>query len=93
MAKENRTQLNPIASTATRNNPRIQAQLGVFTISHRKRDAVEDVGNSEHVVKCIVPNSSKENIYRELGRLRIDRFSLFPELASIGYNIRKALGL
>lgn len=93
LANETKTSLNPIAATATRNNPRIQAQLGVFTIIHRNKNAIEKVGSGAHVVKCIIPASAKENISKELLALRIDRFSLFPEVASIGHNIRRELGL
>lgn len=75
--------LSPIATIATRNNVRIQAQLGVFTIHHRGRTAIEDIGNGEHILKYIIQKDKKENILKQLSLLGINRFQLFPELSSI----------
>ena len=93
LANETRTTLSPMAATATRNNPRIQAQLGVFTIFHRKNAPIDGVGDGSHVTKCLIPKEAKVSIAGELEKLRIDRFSMFPEIASIGHNIRRSLGL
>jgi len=41
-----RTRLLPIATIATRNNTRIQAQLGVFTIHHLDEVPIENIGDS-----------------------------------------------
>lgn len=74
----------PIGAIATRNSPRIQAQLGVFTISHLKKTPIEDIDNRGHCIKLVVPRAAKASIRQELRALRIGRFQLFPELASIG---------
>lgn len=50
--------LMPIAAIATRNNPRIQAQLGTFTIS-RSNTPIEDVGDKSHVKKYLIPKECK----------------------------------
>ncbi len=81
----------PIAVIATRNTARIQAQLGVFTISHHTVSQIEDIGHKQHVIRYDVPAASKENIRRELRLLGITKFQVFPELPSIGDNIREEL--
>lgn len=86
-----RTRLFPIATIATRNNPRIQAQLGVFTIHHLDEVAIEDIGDSSHVAKYTIPAMSREPILNQLRVLGFSKFTMFPELASIGDNIKRGL--
>jgi len=81
----------PIAAIATRNNPRIQAQLGVFTISHRDKTPIEEIGDKKHIAKYIVPKDAKERLLKELHLLGIDKFQLFPELSVIGETIRREI--
>jgi hypothetical protein len=82
--QDQRMQLYPIATIATRNNPRIQAQLGAFTIHHNYKSPIEDIGNGKHCMKYIIPNDSKSRLIDELSLLGMNRFSLFPEMDSIG---------
>jgi FRG domain len=89
--KGNLSGILPIAVIATRNNPRIQAQLGVFTVSHSTKKPIEDIGNMKHVIKYIIPNTAKSKILDDLQLLGFTKFQVFPELSSIGDNIRKAL--
>lgn len=77
-------ELLPIATIATRNSPRIQAQLGTFTIHHNDRSAVDSVGNGNHCEKYCIPSGAKSEIRDELSILGINRFTLFPEMDSIG---------
>lgn len=86
-----RNQMKPLATIATRNNERIQAQHGVFTIHHNDRIAIESVGDSSHIIKYVVPNDRKENMAKQLELLGFTRFQLFPELASIGDIIKKGV--
>ncbi len=79
-----RNKLTPLATIATRNNPRIQAQLGVFTIHHLDQRPIEDFCTQSEVIKYRIPKASKEIIRNELKLLGISKFTLFPELASIG---------
>jgi FRG domain len=81
----------PIAAIATRNNPRIQAQLGVFTVSHLKKTAINEVENGKHCIKFIIPARAKSKLQQELRILGVDRFQIFPELTSIGDNLREQL--
>lgn len=91
IAAESRTKLFAMAAIATRNNPRIQAQLGVFTIAHRIKEPMEQSAGKGCLVKLIIPKDAKETLREELNALRFDRFSLFPELSSIGHNINTEL--
>jgi FRG domain len=86
-----RIELFPVATIATRNNTRIQAQMGVFTIHHHSKIAIEDVGDKSHVTKYVIPNVAREYILNELRLLGVTRFSLFPELASVGVAIQELI--
>jgi len=86
-----RLQLQPVATIATRNNPRIQAQLGVFTIHHNQTTPIEEVGDGSHVVKITIPSASKAHIKKQLALLGYTKFQLFPELSSIGDIIKEGL--
>lgn len=88
LAQNRRTQLLPVATIATRNNARIQAQLGVFTIHHHERTPIEAVGDSSHIIKYVIPHDAKVLISNQLRLLGVSRFQLFPELASLGEIIK-----
>ena len=81
----------PIGAIATRNNARIQAQLGVFTISHLKKTPIEEVEGGKHCTKLTIPAHARERIREELRTLGLTRFQVFPELASIGETLREEL--
>lgn len=85
-----RLELFPIATIATRNNPRIQAQMGTFTIHHNKSISIENVGDGKHTSKFIIPKESRNKLLSELSLLGVNKFSLFPEMESIG-NILKEM--
>jgi len=84
LRQNTRLELFPVATIATRNNARIQAQMGTFTIHHNKKIAIEQVGDQSHVAKYIIPHANKESLAEELKLLGMTQFSLFPELASVG---------
>ena len=86
-----RVQLLPVATIATRNNARIQAQHGVFTIHHHENVAIEDIGDQTHAVKLVIPKESKESLKKQLVLLGYSKFQLFPELSSIGDIIKESL--
>jgi len=83
VAGEHRTRLLPVAAIAPRNNPRMQAQQGVFTISHRDNTPVEDSGTKNHVWRYTISSAVKSPLQAELKTLGITRFQLFPELDSL----------
>ncbi len=73
-----RIELFPVATIATRNNPRIQAQMGTFTIHHNRRIALEDVGDRSHVAKYTIPKEARKTLASELKLLGMTRFQPFP---------------
>ena len=83
-----RSNLYPLATIATRNSTRIQAQLGVFTIHHRDPVPIENVGDRSHVRKLRIASGRKATLRRELALLGFSRFQLFPELESVGDILR-----
>lgn len=85
---ETTSRLLPLAIIAPRNSTRMQAQLSVFTISHRDNTPIEEIGNSQHVWRYIVPREYKNAILKELVMIGIGRFQLFPELQSVGEMLR-----
>ena len=85
------TGILPLAAIATRNNPRIQAQLGVFTIGHLKKIPIEKIETCSHCVKLVVPALAKRRIQKELQTLGMNRFQIFPELTSIGDTLTEGL--
>jgi hypothetical protein len=91
LKQNGRTKLKPLATIATRNNPRIQAQLGVFTIHHNDRIPIDQVGDSSHVIKYRIPDAHRKPIADQLSILGFSKFQLFPELASIGDLIKEEL--
>lgn len=88
LAQNRRIQLLPVATIATRNNARIQAQLGVFTIHHHENTPIEAVGDSSHIIKYVIPSAAKPTIAKQLHLLGFTKFQLFPELASVGAIIK-----
>ena len=86
-----RNKLLPIATIATRNSTRIQAQLGVFTIHHLDLNPIEKSCTSGELIKYLIPAAAKRNLQKELALLSINKFSLFPELSSIGETLKNRL--
>lgn len=83
--------MEPMAVMATRNNARIQAQLGVFTISHYAKKSVSDIAGGTHLKGFEVPSKRKKDVLSELELLAYGKFQVFPELSSIGDIIRGGL--
>ncbi|MGV6491907.1 FRG domain-containing protein [Stenotrophomonas rhizophila] len=91
LAQTRRIQLLPVATIATRNNSRIQAQLGVFTIHHHINTPIEEVGDGRHCSRYLILPDNRATILEELNLLGINRFQLFPELASVGEIINRGM--
>ena len=83
-----KSQLFPIAAIAVRNNTRIQAQSGVFTIHHLKNNPIEEIGDRSHVIKYIIPHERKDILANQLEILGLSKFHVFPELSTIGGMIK-----
>lgn len=84
-------ELLPIATIATRNSPRIQAQSGVFSIHHRDNKPIEEICGDGQVYKYQISAKHKPVIKKELDLLGVNKFSLFPELSSIGEIINEKI--
>nr|WP_214287803.1 FRG domain-containing protein [Acinetobacter pittii] len=85
-----RVRMNPIATIATRNNPRIQAQQGVFTIHHQDKIAINNLPNKENFLKSyVICSNNRSGVLLELKTLGFSKFSLFPELSSISEHIKQ----
>lgn len=84
-------ELKPLATIATRNNVRIQAQQGVFTIHQLDRTPIDLLASTDHVKKITIKKEAKQKILEDLKLLGFSRFQLFPELASIGELVSGAI--
>jgi len=83
LQQEKRSHQIPMAAIASRNSPRIQAQQGVFTISHRAEGSVDHLPQnyqSDHVWRYVIPANAKATVRSELKALGFSKFQLFPEL-------------
>lgn len=91
IASESTSQLSPVAAIASRNSPRIVAQQGTFTITHRKMTPIETVGDCSHIWRLVVPARSKKAIREELRLLHFTELTLFPELDRVASEARRIL--
>ena len=91
VVKERTSSLNPVAAMAMRDNPRVFAQLGSFTITHREQMTIESIGTQNHIWRFVIPNAAKEKIKKELAYLRVTRLTLFPELENVALLAREGL--
>lgn len=80
----------PVAAIAHRQNERIMAQLGVFTIMHRDTTPLESLA-PDYLARFTIPSASKPLFKAELSALRVTRMTLFPELASVAAVTREIL--
>ena len=78
-----RATVPPLAGIAIRTSRRIQAQQGVFTIHHSDPMPVEAVGDGNHAWRYIIPKDKKEDLAKELQRLRVNALSVFPDLDNV----------
>jgi hypothetical protein len=86
LAAERRSSLQPMAAIAVRNSPRINAQQGVFTISHRENIRLNEIPSEPrigHVWRFRISAAHKNDMRKDLALAGIGKFQLFPELASI----------
>jgi len=81
--QEKTSDLNPVAGIAYRNSPRIVAQMGTFTITHRRHTPIESIADRKHIWRYNIPPLIKEELIEELALLRVNRLSLFPELDEV----------
>ncbi len=88
VALDRKSHLNPVAAIALRDSPRMNAQLGVFTITHREQTPIDKVDTGDHIWRFLIPAAAKPELRKQLAYLR---FSLYrPEkiLLASGDRIR-----
>lgn len=78
--QKQRQPLKPLAVIAPRNSPRIQMQQGVFTVFHRELGALDTKENNNFLWRMVIPGDAKADLRKELTLLKMNRFTLFPEL-------------
>lgn len=78
----------PLAATAVRNNPRIQMQQGVFTVSHKDLSGLDELPNTDPLWKIVIPSANKQNFRDQLKALNLSKLSLFPELSNAAEHAR-----
>src|SRR5690606_4316317 len=69
LASERRSSLQPMAAIAVRNSPRIHAQQGVFTISHRENVKIDEIATppeESHFWKFRIPAAQKTHLAADL---------------------------
>jgi hypothetical protein len=77
------TRKGPVAVLARRMFPRLVAQSGVFTITHKDATPIETIRNGKFVGRIRVPKTAKAAIANELRNVGINKLALFPELDSV----------
>jgi len=90
--REHTSSQQPAAGIAPRNTRRMQAQHGVFTITHREQLAIESLGEKSHVWRVVVPKINKPKIIDELASLNISTLALFPELDHVANHAKEIAG-
>ncbi|QDM01787.1 hypothetical protein FM022_08405 [Aliarcobacter butzleri] len=63
--------------------------MGVFTIHHKNKISIEDLGDKTHILKYVIKKESKTKMLKQLELLGINEFQLFPELSSINSIMKK----
>jgi hypothetical protein len=83
--------LDPVAAIGPRNSHRMVAQAGTFTIMHARPTPVEEVADSQHIWRMIIPAAAKPELRTELALLGISEFALFPDLDRVAGVARELL--
>ena len=79
------------AGMGMRQSTRMQAQQGVFVVTHGDQTPIEKTGDRRHVWRYIVPARSKKDIRKELKLLGVTPLTVFPELDSVALAARRDL--
>lgn len=90
IALESMTSRLPVAAIAHRQNERIMAQLGVFTIVHRETTPLEQLAEP-FLARFLIPAAAKSRLRAELSALRLTRLTLFPDLTSVAELAKEVL--
>lgn len=91
VAVDHKSNLNPVAAIALRDSPRMNAQLGVFTITHRHQTPIEQIAPQDHIWRFIIPAGAKDQLRKELAYLSFTKLTLFPELSNVALTAKELL--
>ena len=81
----------PAAGLGMRTNPRMQSQLGVFTIIHNNLIPVSEARpDGLHVWRYRIPWEKKEDIRLELSLLAVNQITVFPELDNMASSAERS---
>jgi len=83
--------MEPIAAIGPRNSRRMVAQSGTFTIIHADPKPIEEVKDSSHIWRLVIPDDAKENIREELKIVGFNEFMLFPDLETLAVHTKELL--
>lgn len=89
VAGEQKSDMLPVGFLAGRNNPRISAQQGTFTIHHRSFNGIEEIDDKKHIWRLVIPAEFKKKMRDELYLLGYSRLTLFPELDEVAAEARR----
>lgn len=87
-----RQQFKPLAVIAPRNSARIQMQQGVFTVFHRDLHPLDADDGGNFLWRIVIPKGAKSDLRNELALLKINRFTLFPELETAAAYAKDLVG-
>lgn len=73
----------PVAFIAPRSFPRLVAQQGVFTVTHKKQISLDSIGDPQLLARVRIPRASKDVIRKSLASIGVNRLSLYPEMQSL----------
>lgn len=85
----------PVAIFPKRNNPRIVAQLGVFTVHGMAEASLEDIfaevtqPERRRLIRIEIDAAQCRDLLEQLHTLRVDHSALFPEPASVAKDLKR----
>jgi hypothetical protein len=91
LSNESTSEMLPVAAIAPRNTRRMQAQQGVFTITHREPHALDQLTPTKHVWRSVIPYRAKARLKAELEALNVRSSNLFPELDQVAMRALEAI--
>ena len=81
----------PVAAIGPRNSARMVAQSGTFTIIHREPKPIEEIEDSSHVWRFIIPSDAKDSLRQDLRMIGFNEFMLFPDLERVALHTKELL--
>ena len=77
------TNYKPVALIAMRSFPRLVAQQGVFTVTHRAQTPLDSIEDDQLLASILISATAKPAIRSVLKALGITRLTMYPEIQSV----------